>query len=185
MPNLVYCSLIMEGKAEAIAQVKTDISGLDEDNHIRPIDFNKIIPMPPELNISHCETVKKLTYAKYIQKSVDKHFEIFLRAEGSHSYQSKLLLAERYFENYQKYEAMTWYDWCNIHWGTKWNALYDEFQEQNKDPHVIHFITADHPSVPIMNALACKYPEVSFSLEYFNESDNEDITTLKFIIGEP
>jgi hypothetical protein len=80
---------------------------------------------------------------------------------------------------------MTWYDWCIDNWGTKWNAIYDEFQEKNNDPHVIHFVTAYHPPIPVMNALACKYPKVSFSLEYFDEQDHDDITTVEFKLGEP
>jgi hypothetical protein len=60
MPNLMYCSLIMQGEKSDIDHVKKEIAGLDEENRIRPIDFNKILPMPPELNVSHIEEVKSL-----------------------------------------------------------------------------------------------------------------------------
>ena len=185
MPNLMYCSLIMQGEKSDIDHVKKEIAGLDEENRIRPIDFNKILPMPSELNVSHIEEVKSLCRQKYVTQSTDKHLEIFLKAEGSESYQSNLLLAEKYYENFKQFGYMTWYDWCIENWGTKWNAIYDEFQEQNHDPHVIHFVTAYHPPIPVMNALACKYPKVEFSLEYFDEQDHDDITTLEFKLGEP
>lgn len=42
MPNYIYCTLIMKGKKKDIDQVRTDICRLDEDNNLRPIDFNKI-----------------------------------------------------------------------------------------------------------------------------------------------
>lgn len=185
MPNLVYCSLIMQGDQKDIDHVKLAICGIDENNFIRPIDFNKIIPMPPELNISHDETVKQLAYQKYIRKSVEKHLEIFLKGEGKHTYLANLQLAEKYYDNYQKYFFMTWHDWCIAHWGTKWNAMYDDFQEHNTDPTVIHFTTANDPPLPVVNALACIYPHVDFTLEYFIESDHDTITTVHFKLGEP
>jgi len=186
MPNYIYCTLIMKGKKKDIDQVRTDICGIDEDNILRPIDFNKIIPMPPQLNVSHCETTKEFTIQKYIKNSVEKHLEIFLKAEGKESYQSKLLLAEKYFDNYQKYGEMTWYDWCVKNWGTKWNAIFDEDSIQgNTKQNMLFFSTAWEPPIPIMLELACKYPTVHFELEYFDEQDPEDTTALKFKLGEP
>jgi len=185
MPNLVYCSLIMQGDQKDIDHVKQSISGLDEEDRIRPIDFYKIIPMPPELNVSDMDEVKAFCRQKFIKKTPEKHLEIFLKAEGTEKYQSYLLLAEKYYDNYLKHGYMTWYDWCIEKWGTKWNAMYDEFQEQNNAPTIIHFITATDPPIPVLNTLACKYPKISFSLEYFYESNHKDITTVEFKVGEP
>ena len=138
MPNYCYCILIMKGKEKDIQHVKTDIAGIDEEGNIRPIDFHKIIPMPPKL-----------------------------------------------LETYQRNESTAWYDWCIKNWGTKWNTLYDDFQEQNKDPYTIHFTTANNPPIPVIETLAYRYPEIEFSLEYFIESDHKNITTINFIVGEP
>lgn len=111
--------------------------------------------MPIELNISHCETTVEFTKQKFIKKSLEKHLELFLKAEGQESYQSKLLLAEKYFENYQKYGEMTWYHWCNKHWGTKWNAVFDEDSiKRNTQQDMIFFSTAWYPPIPIMLELA-------------------------------
>ena len=91
MPNLVYCSLILSGNESEISQLKIGICGVDEDMNFLPIDFNKIIPMPPSLDLTHSETVKQLAIAKYINQSVEKHLEIFLRAEGKQIYESQTL----------------------------------------------------------------------------------------------
>jgi hypothetical protein len=58
MPDLMYCSLIMQREKSDIDHVKKEIAGFDEENRIRPIDFNKILPMPPELNVSPTSTLK-------------------------------------------------------------------------------------------------------------------------------
>lgn len=32
-------------------------------------------------------------------------------------------MGQTYVEDYQKYGYTTWYDWCIVNWGTKWNGI--------------------------------------------------------------
>jgi hypothetical protein len=65
------------------------------------LDFNKIIPMPKELNIT--------------SGSVDLNTE-----EG-------LTRQAQYDANKAKYGFPTWYEWCIANWGTKWNSYSVDF----------------------------------------------------------
>jgi len=33
----------------------------------------------------------------------------------------------------KKYGENNWYDWSNLHWGTKWNAMYAQITEDNEN----------------------------------------------------
>lgn len=95
-------------------------------------------------------------------------------------------LAKQYHANKKKHGYCTWYDWCIKNWGTKWNAIIDdEDLERNKSGDIIFFATAWSLPIPIINTLACRFTKVQFSLEYFNEEDDTDITTVHFKVGKP
>lgn len=73
-----------------------------------------------------------------------------------------------------KYGTDNWYDWCNIHWGTKWNACHSEGLLPRETTHMLvyTFDTAWCPPVGIIHALAAKFPQLSFRLEYSVEGES-------------
>lgn len=42
----------------------------------------------------------------------------------------------------KKYGKNNWYDWCNKHWGTKWNAMSAKIVEDNENALSYHFESA-------------------------------------------
>jgi hypothetical protein len=57
-------------------------------------------------------------------------------------------------------------DWCVDNWGTKWNV--DKDQDLNFDNEdTIVFSTAWNPPIPVIEALAAKFPDLKFTLRYF------------------
>ena len=83
--NRLFCT---DGSLESV--IKQFISK-DDENHPF-LDFQKIIPMPSELEVT-CSF-----------NTEDKE------------------LQETYKSNLEKYGFENWYGWCVCNWGTKWNS---------------------------------------------------------------
>lgn len=74
-------------------------------------------------------------------------------------------LGKQAVDNYINYNAFTWYEWCWENWGTKWNS-YDS--QTNKDDG-FQFCTAWSAPHNVIQALAAKNPDVSFTHEWADE----------------
>lgn len=73
-----------------------------------------------------------------------------------------------------KEQEENWYDWSIQNWGTKWNAYsaiagkpYDERNEA-----LFHFETAWAPPLPVIDALAAKFPQAHIRLIWADEGDD-------------
>ena len=178
MPNHVKNKLTFEGKKKDIEAlldfIKNDEGGL--------IDFNKIIPMPPELNIeSSSEADKGLrVYKDYLlaRKSTnvteifdypDKHEDSViqhLRKIKKFKKDNKETwdLGVKAYNNLKKYGHTDWYSWCSKEWGTKWNAysIASGFA-------FIEFETAWSPPTPVINKLARMFPFIRITHEWADE----------------
>lgn len=64
-------------------------------------------------------------------------------------------------ENYKNYGYLTWYEWCNSVWGTKWNALNTDVANDD----VITFDTAWGPPVGWLEKLISLGVPFEFSWE--------------------
>lgn len=72
----------------------------------------------------------------------------------------------------------TWYGWNNTNWETKWDARCDEKTTDDLDQYVTEdgnanvtyrFDTAWSPPMPVFHALAEKYPNLEFDIEWNEE----------------
>lgn len=63
------------------------------------------------------------------------------------------------------------FEWCRRAWGTKWNA-YDVARRDYDGRTCVTFQTAWGPPRPIILALAGRFPDVTFTLEYFERGMN-------------
>ena len=60
------------------------------------------------------------------------------------------------------YGKNNWYDWSMDNWGTKWNSVGACIEEN-----FIRFETANTPCVPVVTALAQKYPTMRFEYAFY------------------
>jgi hypothetical protein len=139
MPNHVINILTIE------ASNKQEIINAIRGNEVyQCIDFNKIIPMPEEL--------EETTFPVRIVTE-----EEYNKGNGiTQEMKDKLI---------EKYGHADWYSWRNANWGTKWNAY-----DQSSDDHgQITFNTAWNTPLSVMKKLSEQYPDATFNVRYADE----------------
>lgn len=131
MPNWCYNNLHIG--VENHKQLVKVIQAITNDSD-QPFDFNRIIPMPEELEST---------------KSPNKTNPDELKA---------------------KYGFSDWYEWRCFNWGTKWNASEVELTLNSPKEMSIRFDTAWSPPIPVIEAIAKKFPFTSITLDWEEES---------------
>lgn len=91
------------------------------------------------------------------------------------------LLGRRYVDNYRKYGAATWYDWCSANWDTKWDAFCCGITEN--DPDALYFETAWSPPYSVLKALSAKYPKTPMELLWADEMETGEAGQAVFCYG--
>jgi hypothetical protein len=66
-----------------------------------------------------------------------------------------------------------WYQWSIDNWGTKWNAYCAVAGKTDERTAYLHFETAWSPPLPVINALAAKYPLLDMRLIWCDEGDDK------------
>ena len=164
MPNHIVNILRVNGSKEqankVFAYMKT--------NHSE-FDFNKIIPMPEELNIeSSSDGRVGMEYLLYKSKDgFERYVDTYERIEKlPEERKNKIIeLGRRYLSNIAKLGYTNWYDWCNANWGTKWNA----YDIEKIDDYTIEFNTAWSGVSDLIRQLSLKFPDVEFEYTYADE----------------
>lgn len=193
MPNWVENKLSYNGNE---AEIKEMLEKIKYDNStIGTIDFNKIIPMPKSLDIEcGSRTDKGIEMVKnYLEnlpaelKGKEGTYEEVLEDLHNHSAdisddeEKKIWdIGVTAVDNLYKYNAPTWYEWCNDNWNTKWNACgYDENTDYS-DSDFIWFQTAWSAPVPVIQKLSEMYPNIELSLQFADEDLGQNCGEMKF-----
>lgn len=171
MPNHVTNILKIKGTPEQIEMVR-DAVGSQE----RIFDFNRIIPMPEDLNID-CDGLVSLLdtrESRFYEPPRGEVVERLKKAEDDR--------VENFFKgvrNLRKYGYACWYPWAVDNWGTKWNAY--ELEEHSRD--TIKFETAwSHPR-PVYDALSKKFADVTFEVKYADEDTGHNLGHFECVNG--
>ena len=164
-------------------EVKAKKEILDEiyDYEKEKITFNKLIPMPKELEDSVSDGSTTIKKAMYLYLNGDKDLleaKWEANKDAQQKYKTFDKMVEYLFEKYpkeevirsytclQKYGTDNWYDWSIEHWGTKWDAY--DCQGSPQEGTLI-FFTAWNPPDEIIKALCKKYP--NSDLDWFYEEE--------------
>lgn len=156
-------------------------------NEENEFDFNKIIPMPKELDIEESSD----TEMGMVLVSNDSKYCRFLSIEElkerfnqrTKEQQEKILsLGKQALSNIEKYGCKSWYDFANQKWGTKWNAYscyIENMSNQEEKDFENNLLTLDNITFcfqtawsspyPIFQELSKKYPDVIFEIKYADE----------------
>lgn len=199
MPNHVQNNVRLDGLPDRIAvllkEVQNDTFG------IGTMDFNKVIPMPPSLNLeAGSETDRGLKayreFAAGYIRSEDVLASAGLRRLEQAEENFRQLhpevtdkqweLGKTAFYNKILYGASTWYEWCTRHWGTKWNAYgyEDTVSSERTDTNSICFQTAWSAPHPILEELSRKYPDIELTHEWADEDIGSNCGKRVYLHGE-
>lgn len=193
MPNHCENTLVFKGSVE---DLKAFEAAHLRPNPERPeelvFDFNDFIPMPPSLDVvegSESLDAYDLFFDSWSRVIERPLFKEHAPAGGYSSREEVIAVADQHApdmralamvlkSNEELYGSRTWYRWCNKNWGTKWNA-YDAYCEGVVIPEVglkkktttltLSFTTAWSPPVPVLRAIAQKYPQLSFKVKWREE----------------
>ena len=197
MPNWVQNNIKFSGDTAEIKKMLETIK--NDEISFGSIDFNKIIPMPESLNIEcGSRTDKGIEMVKNYLESMPEElkgkegtYEEFIADLRNHSTdisdekEKKIWdIGVTAVDNLYKYNAPTWYEWCNDNWNTKWNACgYDENTDYS-DSDFIWFQTAWSAPVPVIQKLSEMYPNIELTLEFADEDLGQNCGEMKFKDGD-
>jgi len=195
MPNWV--KNIITARAETINKIKEKYF---EDG---VLSFQKVIPMPEDLNIESSgrgelglmylyiennkinkDTINKVYRSLncfhtdiYKEKRFQDAIKEYEEKKDSEEIISRIELAKKYISNYEKYGEAEWYEWCVSNWGTKWDAS----RVFNNETMII-FETAWSCPAKVLIEISRGLNGDEFELKYADEdfgSDNNGIVHFK------
>ncbi len=163
-------------------------------------DFNKLLPMPKELNMeAGSRTDQGLRLVREYHRTLA---ELERRKPGltpaeyalslhrcEDEYREKRMadpavwaLGEQAYGNVQRFGSPTWYEWCRRNWGAKWNAYGFFTLEKNAD--TMAFFTAGNAVPQIATLLSQKYPEQTITYRWAEEDIGYNVGEMTLKGGE-
>ena len=162
MPNYVKNILSFDGDPDQVSRLFSAIKG---ENGL--MDFNKLIPMPPELEIESGSRTDA-GFKEYMGFVADTGFRTELEqpylAAHPEIDREEWDLGKQAFHNIREFGCPTWYEWRVQNWGTKWNASSAEIAEGR-----MSFLTAWNAPEPVIEKLSEMFPTVSIHYVWADE----------------
>lgn len=177
MPNHITNRVTVEGPESEVQKFFDFIKASEpnKDGSINPIDFNKIMPMPKELDIvSSSAGEDGMEYligisGDIIKRHAYKQSEHYrrmqkLKADAPERFEEILKQGGQYLRNIADFGHKDWYSWRLANWGTKWNAY-----EQSLEGNQLYFQTAWSGVPNLIAILAEKFQSLTIEYKYADE----------------
>ena len=190
MPNHVTNQLTFGQDADSLAAFQKMLEEVRETGEpLGTFDFNKLIPMPPGLDIERSGLTDEglKLYQAYVRELTQAGPAGAERVERKWAAQKRMnpdvwTLGEQAYQNVQKYGCPTWYEWANQNWGTKWNAY--QCMPLGKEDDTMTFLTAWGAVPNIVAALSRKYPDQTITYRWADEDIGHNVGEMAFRGGE-
>jgi hypothetical protein len=147
MPNWTVNRITFKGNPERISELKNHILSIDNDGDLQ-FDFNRVIPMPEELNGTHAPSLfydknpSPLVGQLHPERKLPQDMtDEELLSKNPHSFKTLEEVREGRLKSQQlieKYGFDNWYDWCIENWSVKWNAC-ETHVYNNDEPNIFTF----------------------------------------------
>jgi len=181
--------------------VKNRLTIIAEQDHVRDIleriqfdeygpgslDFEKVIPMPPELKVTKSSRSEKALefYTLYVKHEHDS--DPGAREKLMKEYQADQAFVDfgkQLYENKQNHGAADWFDWSVENWGTKWNGYGYEDAPAHEGGAEIIFKTAWSRPEPVIKGLSWMFPEAQFRHQWADEDMGRNVGEILYHNGE-
>ena len=185
MPNHVKNRLTIIAEPERLQEI---LEQLKQDEHgLGSIDFDKILPMPLELNVECSSRSRKALefyklYAKH-ERDADPAFRDKIIKEYQAD-QAMMDFGKQLYENVQKHGAADWYDWSVTNWGTKWNSYGYDDAPRYEGGNEIAFNTAWSCPEPVVKRLSQMFPDIQFQHRWADEDIGQNVGEVLYQDGE-
>ncbi len=178
MSNYVMNKLTLSGNKEDIDALLAVVKG---DNGL--FDFNKVVPMPEELDIpsSNGEEFRKIAAVLGgFDRVTDDAIEEYVPAGADHdSAVEHLKLERQLLLNRQKYGYYCQYDWRICNWDTNRNA----YEPEVIDGHIITFKSAWSSVCSVVAELSKMFPRLEFTYQYADEDVGHYVGKQEYYCG--
>lgn len=151
MPNWCECKLTIKGKEEEVNAFKKFAKGTeplyDSKKELGVLDMNRFVPYPEEYKKQDKIANKVINDWKKLTNEQQKNTPYPDIKDGYNS---------------------GGHEWCQKNWGTKWNFAEPKIIDETICTKLIYdFQTAWSPPIPIINAMSKKFPNLQFTLQYW------------------
>lgn len=208
MPNHVKNILTVENVTEKRFKQICDFAASEE----RAFDFNKIVPMPEDLNIpegsandffkglwrrfggllgcdpeANCTDILLMMTADELGEARG-YIEGYKRKNGESRTDLEIVReamrrGRQYFKNREMYGGCeTWYSWSIENWGTKWNTY--DICTPEEEMFGWEFSTAWSAPEPVLTVLSAIFRDARFVLRYADEDLGHNCGIIEFENGE-
>ena len=193
MPNHVQNRVRLTGEQSRIDELLRTVQ--NDEEGFGTIDFNKIIPMPKELDIECSSRTEQgfKAYSDFISVYIfdqpDGKIDVFAIPKKAEQAFLKIrkdvdpiafIQGKKAYQNKIKFGHSSWYDWCIANWGTKWNAYSFGECESN----TLSFCTAWSCAMPVMKKLSEMFPDVHFNYAWADEDFGCNVGEVELQNGE-
>jgi len=195
MPNHIDNNVLIIANDELVKQIRDEIRGDEIDSNTGErvcIDFDKIVPMPKELEgtRSPSQIVTQEEYDKQEARFIE--LKALCKAINEKNDEDDKILQEMYFfsrsltqELSDEYKAKfgydNWYDWKVNNTGTKWGA-YSCVGGSNSENNFFFQTAWEHPEM-LMAKLSLKYPEATFVCTFADEDTGNNCGAIAYKKG--
>ena len=171
MPNWISNEVKLTGKKEQVEALLKFVKSED-----RGFDFNKIAPIPKELEGTQAPT--KIISKKEYDEQEKRLAKGELNEDEQRFGLSRGLTKELSDEYINRFGTDNWYNWQHSNWGTKWNASEIIVSEDS-----VFFNTPWSTPAPIFEKLSELFPEVVISIRFADEDFGHNVGEFSLLNG--
>lgn len=144
-------------------------------------DFEKLIPIPDSYYADYDPSKTLYPSSALSERALQDYSDYVGMGKmpenmDAERHKAMFTIGKQSYDNYQRYGAANWYDWCCKYWGTKWDACHAERTEREDCVEII-FDTAWSTPTGIWerlfkyldNLLKVGYPGINCTIAYADE----------------